>query len=277
MAARILTLIFVWLAMIFAALHAVSASAHEPETHRDAVLRQARTYQERYRVGDVQVVPEYVAMLDAATREFPNDAEVWYALGVAYLAQAATALLPGGTPADAMVPMQKGPAALWKALQIDPDHAEAMAQLGAVQAMLGPVLQRPAMLTRGIAQMNQAVRMAPGSVRVRLQRAFIGLSEPDELRDHAAEAADLDFLSDKADFTRPGDYVRLLRADLYAELSEPALARELYLFVAATGSPEAATQARSRLASLDAGAVPPADIKALRIAAGAQCAMCHGN
>lgn len=274
---RILTLIFICLAMLVAALHATSASADASGMHREEVLQQARAYQNRYRIGDVSVVPEYVAMLEGATRGFPSDAEVWYALGVAYLAQAATALLPGGAPADAMGPMQKGPAALWKALQIDPDHAEALAQLGAVQAMLGPVLQRPAMLTRGIAQMNQAVKMAPASVRVRLQRAFIGLSLPEELRDHAAEAEDLEFLSDQADFGRPGDYVRLLRADLHAELSELERARELYRFVDATGSPEAASRARSRLASLDSGGVPPAEIKALRVAAGAQCTMCHGT
>jgi len=272
-ASRLLSLIFLWLAMLVAAFHAATASAQA--SGEADVLRQARAYQERYRAGDVGVVPAYVSLLDTATRDFPNDANVWYALGVAYLAQAATALLPGGNAADAMVPMQKGPAALWKALQLEPEHAEALAQLGAVQAMLGPVLQRPAMLTRGIAQMNQAVQKSPGSVRVRLQRAFIGLSLPDDLRDHAAEAADLEFLSEAADFGRPGDYVRLLRADLHAEQMQPDEARALYAFVAATGSAAAASEARSRLAALAAGGVPTADIKALRVAAGAKCAMCH--
>jgi hypothetical protein len=275
--ARILTLIFLWLAVLVATFQAVSARAQAPDSDRDAVLRQARAYQDRYRTGDLTVVPAYVAMLDAATRNFPQDADVWYAMGVAHLAHAATALVPGGNPADAMAPMQKGPVALWKALQIKPDHADAMAQLGGVQAMLGPVLQRPAMLTRGIAQMNKAVEIAPASVRARLQRAFIGLSLPEELRDRAAEAADLEFLSDAADFGRPGDYVRLLRADLHAEVGERAAAQTLYRFVAATGSTAAARDAQARLVALDAGGVPMSDIKALRSAAGAQCAMCHGR
>ncbi len=133
------------------------------------------------------------------------------------------------------------------------------------------------MLTRGVAQMNKAVELAPSSVRVRLQRAFIGLSLPDELRDHVAEASDLEFLIDAADFSRPGDYVRLLRADLHAELGERDEARSLYRVVADTGSAAAAVQARSRLASLLDGGVPSADIKTLRADAGAKCAMCHGR
>lgn len=276
-ASRILTWVFIWFGVIVASFHVVSASAHTPEAGRDQILRQARAAQDRFRAGDLGVIPEYVAMLDAAARAYPDDADVWYAMGVAHLAQAATALMPGGNPADAMAPMQKGPAALWKALQLKPDHAEAMAQLGGVQAMLGPILQRPAMLTRGVTQMNKAVQTAPGSVRVRLQRAFTGLSLPDELRDHAAEAEDLEFLIEAADFSRPGDFVRLLRADLHSEMGEADLARTLYRFVEATGSAAAAVDAKSRLQALDAGGVPISDIKALRVAAGARCAMCHGR
>jgi hypothetical protein len=71
--------------------------------------------------------------------------------------------------------------------------------------------------------------------------------------------------------------VRLLRADLHAELGEDAEARSLYGFVRDTGYDAAAAQAADRIASLDAGSVPTADIKALRVASGAQCAMCHGT
>jgi hypothetical protein len=42
----------------------------------------------------------------------PENADLWNALGVAHLAQAARAMMPGGRPADALSAIQKGPAAL---------------------------------------------------------------------------------------------------------------------------------------------------------------------
>lgn len=274
-ATRILTLAFVWIAMLVGSFEALGIEA-PAAPDRDAVLREAHLHQLRYRTGDLSRVPEYVAMLESASQAYPGDAEVWYALGVAYLAQAATALAPGSNPADAMAPMQKAPVALWKALRIDPEHAGAMAQLGGVQALLGPVLQRPRMLERGIAQMNRAVEMAPRSLRARLQRAFVGLSLPAEQRDPAAEAEDLDFLDAVSDLGLASDYVRLLRADLHAEQGEADAARALYRFVGETGADAPAAMARTRVALLAGGGVPTADILELRRAAGAQCAMCHG-
>jgi hypothetical protein len=150
-------------------------------------------------------------------------------MGVAYLAQAARALMPGGNPPDAMAAMQKGPAALRRALQIQPDHARALAQLGGVQALMGSFMQAPARAERGVAQMNRA-----------------------------------------------GDYVRIMRGDLYFETGKPDLARTLYQAVEKSGS-RAAVDAKARLAALEQGGVAMSDIKALRAAAGAQCAMCHGG
>jgi tetratricopeptide (TPR) repeat protein len=224
----------------------------------------------------MDIVPTYVAMLEEATKAQPDSADLSYALGVAYLAQGARAMMPGGTPADAMPAMQKGPAALRRALQLNPDHAEALATLGGVNAMMATFMQAPAMAARGVAQMNRAVELAPNSTRVRLQRAFSGLNLPDTLRNNAAEAEDLDFLVTAGYGKRAGDYVRIMRADLYFETGKPEQARELYRAVESAKSP-AADIARTRLLSLDKGAIEMSEIKALRNAAGAQCAMCHGK
>ena len=110
------------------------------------------------------------------------------------------------------------------------------------------------------AQFNFAVELAPKSVSVRLARAFNGLSLPDGLRNHAAEAEDLDFLI----------------KDLYFELGTPDLARNQYEIAGKSASP-AAVEARTRLTALTQGGVVAADIKKLRSAAGANCTMCHGK
>jgi hypothetical protein len=271
------TRIAMWVVVILFCLAWIPAAlAGTPNQKATDVLEQAWKYQLQYRSGNLDIVPAYVALLEEATKAKPNDAELWYQMGVAYLAQAARALQPGGNPADAMSPMTKGPVALWRALQIKPDHAEALAQLGGVQAMLGPVLQKPEMVTRGVAQMNRAVELAPNSKRARLQRAFSGLSLPDSLRNHAAEAEDLDFLMEAAAWTRAGDYVTLMRADLYFETGKPDLARALYEIVEQSGT-TATADAKARLSALDKDGIPMSEIKALRMAAGAKCAMCHGK
>jgi tetratricopeptide (TPR) repeat protein len=272
-AVKTVTMIFVALSCIFAV---VSAFAEAPSPKTDDILVQARQYQLKFRSGDMDIVPQYVALLEEAAKAQPDSADLSYALGVAYLAQAARALLPGGNPPDAMSAMQKGPAALRRALQLNPDHAEALATLGGVQAMMASFMQAPAMAARGVTQMNRAVELAPNSTRVRLQRAFSGLNLPDTLRNNVAEAEDLDFLVTAGYGTRAGDYVRLMRADLYAETGKPELAREIYQAVEKSRSPAAAV-AQTRLSALNQGGVAMSDIKVLRTAAGAQCTMCHGK
>jgi tetratricopeptide (TPR) repeat protein len=185
-------------------------------------------------------------------------------------------MLTGGKPADAMIAGQKGSQTLEHALKLNPDHAEALAIHGGMQAMMATFLQAPQLAAKGVADMNRAVELAPNSVRVRLTRAFNGLSLPGALRNHAAEAEDLDFLIRAAGKSRQGDYVHIMRGDLYFELGQPDLARNQYEIAGNSASP-AATEAAARLAALAQGGVPAVDIKKLRSAAGANCTMCHGR
>jgi tetratricopeptide (TPR) repeat protein len=267
--------VMVWMFILIAMFK--SAIAGEATGHKAAadVLAQSRTYQYQFRAGDMTVLDPWVAMLDEATRAEPQDADLWYWLGYATLAQAAKALQTGNTT-DAMSAMQKGPAALREALKLNPEHAPALSQLGGIQTLLGPVLQLPAMAPRGVAQMDKAVELAPGSIRVRLMRAFAGPNVPPELRNTAHEAEDLDFLIEAAEWGTAGDYVRILRGDLYWELGQPEQARKMYRTVEGTGS-GASADASARLKALQRGPIPMAEVKALRTAAGAQCAMCHAR
>jgi hypothetical protein len=255
---------------------ASAAFAQTTDAGTKTILQRALAYQYQFRAGQTDIVSEYVAMLEAATNADPENAELWNAMGVAYLAQAARAMMPGGRPADAMLAIRKGPAALERAMQLNPNHAEALATRGGVQAFMGLYTQGPAGATEGIAKMNRAIELAPANRRVRLQRAFSGINLPDALRNRANEAEDLDFLIALASGTRPGDYIRLMRGDLHAESGALDLAHAQYDLVAKSSSPASAV-ATSRLAALNEGGVAAADIKKLRGQAGTNCLMCHGK
>ena len=287
---RIATLIFVVLAALVALLHAVPASAQTPRPTAREVLDQATAYEYQFRTGDNSAVAQHVALLEAATQAEPDNADLWTALGYAYMLKIANAQMTGGNITEGQ-PIRKGMTALKRALEIDPNHPEAMSLHGGVQALFGLMLQQapqmaqlmprlaeqaPQMLTQGLAEMNRAVELGPDDTRVRLQRAFSGAVLPAALRNPAAEAADLDHLIGVAEWSRAADYLRIMRGDLHFEQGKPELARTLYRSVENTGS-AAATDAKARLAALDKGGVPKADIQTLRAKAGAQCTMCHGD
>jgi len=263
-------------ALALASTLSTVAFAQTTDPGTKAILQRALAYQFQFRAGQTDIVPAYVAMLEAATKADPENADLWNAMGVAYLAQAARAMMPGGRPADALVPIQKGPAALERAMQLNPNHAEAMATHGGVQAFMGLYKEGPAGAAKGVDEMNRAIALAPTNRRVRLQRAFSGINLPDALRNRANEAEDLDFLITLASGTRPGDYIRLMRGDLHAETGAGDLARAQYELVAKSSSPASAV-ATARLAALDEGVVAAADIKKLRAQAGTNCLMCHGK
>jgi tetratricopeptide (TPR) repeat protein len=256
---------------------AISAAAWAQTTTSTAdILRQARVYQFQFRAGQYDVVPKFVSMMEEATKADPENADLSNALGVAYLAQVAGTMLTGGKPADAWTGVQKGMQALERALKLNPDHAEALATHGGVQALMAAFQPAGPPAAKGVAEMNRAVELTPNSVRVRLTRAFNGLSLPDPLRNHAAEAEDLDFLIKAAEGSRPADYLHIMRGDLYFELGKLELARDQYEIAGKSASP-ASAEAKARLTALTQGEVAATDIKKLRSAAGANCTMCHGR
>ena len=270
------SLVRVGLAVALALTVSFAALAQGTGAGTAEILRRAVSYQFQFRAGQVDIVSEYVAMLEVATNANPEDADLWDAMGLAYLAQAARAMMPGGNSADAIAAIKKGPAALEQALRLNPDHAGALATHGGVQAFMGLYQNAPAASAKGVANMNRAIALAPSSRRVRLQRAFSGINLPDAMRNRTAEAEDLDFLITVSSGTRAGDYIRLMRGDLHAEGGSTDLARAQYELVAESSSP-AAAEAKARLVSLDQGGIPDADIRKLRQAAGTRCLMCHGK
>lgn len=243
-----------------------------------AVLKQARDYQIRFRNGEMGAATDYVALLEQATAAETGNADLWHALGLAYVNLAARATMAGGNRSEAVIALQKGMPAINRALQIDPDHAEALSLRAGMRAMVGLQMNAPAQLSQAVADMNRAVELAPKSVAVRLTRAFSGPVMPEHLRNRQNEAADLEFLIDAAEGNRAGDFMSILRADLHFENGEPDAARQLYKVIDGSGAPSAAQLAKSRLTLLDQGReAMMSDIASLRAVAGTQCGMCHGR
>lgn len=257
----------------------VSAAEPTPGVDIPAILRQSRDFQLRFRDGDLEVVTANVELLEKATAAEAGSADLWHALGSAYVYVAARATMPGGNRADLMLAMQKGMPALNRALQINPDHAEALSLRAGMRALIGLQMNAPQAVSQAMADMNRAIELAPDTVSVRLNRGFGAPIMPEELRNRVNEAADLDYLIDKSEWNRARDYVSILRADLHFENGETDSARQLYETVDHTGATSAAQLARSRLALLAQGRDPMMkDIKALRAAAGGnRCSMCHGR
>lgn len=243
-----------------------------------AVLKQARDYQFRFRDGDMGAATAYVALLEQATAAETGNADLWHSMGLAYVNLAARATMAGGNRADAVIALQKGMPALNRALQIDPDHAEALSLRAGMRAMVGLQMKAPAQLSQAVADMSRAVELAPNSVPVRLTRAFGGPVMPEELRNRTTEAADLEFLIEVAARNRAGDFITILRADLYFETGDTDSARQLYEMVDGAGAASAAQLAKSRLMQLPQGRdAMMKDIISLRAVAGTQCGVCHGR
>jgi hypothetical protein len=199
-------------------------------------------------------------------------------MGLAYVYLAARATLPGANRADAVIALQKGMPALNRALQINPDQAEALSVRAGMRALIGMQMNSPALVPQALAEMNRAVQLAPTSVPVRLTRAFGAPVMPDAVRNRVNEAADLDLLIEQAEGNRAGDFMTILRADLHFENGELDSARQLYKTVESAGAASAARLARSRLAQLSlARDAMMKEIQGLRAVAGTRCSMCHGR
>jgi hypothetical protein len=256
------------------------AGAAEPPAEVDitTVLKLSRDYRFRFREGELDAAIANVDLLEKATAAEAGNADLWNAMGLAYVYLATRATLPGGNRADAVIALRKGMPALNRALDINPEHAEALAMRAGMRALVGMQMNVPQLVPQAMAEMNRAVELAPESVAVRLIRVFGGPTMPEDLRNRRNEAADLDFLIEQAQGNRAGDFMTLLRADLHLENGELDSARQLYTTVESAGAASAAQVARSRLAQLsEARDATMKEIQGLRAVAGTRCSMCHGR
>lgn len=243
----------------------------------DSVLAQLMLHSFEVRSGHFEGASKAVALMLDATQKMPDDPRVLTGLGTAYFLEANVALAPGGNLANGLAVIQNAHDSYARALAIKADEPDALAGHGMASLILGGVQRKPEMVALGVAEMDRAVKLAPDIAPIRLQRAFSVVNLPVSPERNATVLEDLEFLSVKGQGLRSGDYVRVMRGDVYFETGQPDLARKEYEKVSASPRPGGG-EARARLSALASGAgVARPDIARLRNATGSNCMMCHGG
>jgi hypothetical protein len=251
-----------------------AAGAFAGSDRDNAILAQARQLQLEFRQGTLQTVEPLVESLETAVAKSPGNADLWAALGNAYMLRQGKLSQSQSDPAALIAAGERARYAYARALAIDKKSALMLASHGMAGVFSSMLKQDPSALTASIEEMNSAVRQAPGATMVRLTRGFTTIHLPPEMRNTAAVIEDLDFIMDDSPGGRPEDVLHVLLGDVYAETGEFAAARGEYEQVTGASS-FAAAQSGSRLNDLKKGAVSPASIALVREGLGSRCAMCH--
>jgi hypothetical protein len=260
------TTITILLCLVTAAT--LAASGQDAET-----LANARKLQLEFRQGNLAVVDPLVKSLEAAVAQSPDNAELWEAMGNAYMSQLGSLSYSRdrGAPIAAA---ERARDAYARAMAGGSDDAVLLASHGMAGMLTSLLKGEHAAMKGSIDEMNAAVLKSPKSTMVRLTRGFTIIHLPQGVRDNAAVAEDLNFVLDSAPGGRAEDMVRVLLGDVYAESGDLAAARGEYEMV--TGSSAFATeQVKLRMDELKQGRISPASIAKVRAGLGARCAMCH--
>jgi hypothetical protein len=252
----------------------VAAGALAGSAHDDEMLAEARQSQLEFRQGNRQVIGPLVQRLETAVARSPGNADLWQALGHAYMAQQGVLFESSADPVALIAAGKRGRDAYARTLALDKNNVLAQASHGMARMGIATLEQNPSELMAAIEEMNAAVRQAPKSTPVRLTRGFTTIHLPLNMRDTAAVVEDLRFVMDTAPGGRAEDVLHVLLGDVYAETGKLGEARHEYEQV--TGASRfAAEQSRARLGDLNKGAVSPAGIALVRAGTGSKCAMCH--
>ena len=237
-------------------------------------LARAREQQLEYRQGNLKVAGPLVKELESAVAKSPGNADLWEALGNAYMSQQGSMFEAQSAPGTLIAVGERARDAYGRALALDRKNALLLASHGMAGFSTSLLKQDPGALMASIEEMNAAIRQAPKSTPVRLTRGFTIIHLPPAMRDTAAVTEDLKFVLDAAPGGRPEDVLHVLLGDVYAEAGELEAARLEYEQV--TGASLFATeQVKSRLEELKKGAISPASIAYVRSGTGFRCVMCH--
>jgi hypothetical protein len=242
---------------------------------RDAeVLSQAHRWQLEYRQGNLEAANPLVKTLEDAVSKSTNNAQLWEALGHAYMSQQGASLAAGPDLPTLIALGERARAAYARSLELQGNNPLVRASHGMSQFVVSQLQGDGPGMMKGAEEMNAAVREAPKSTGVRLTRGFTMIHLPPAMRDTPAVIEDLEFILDRAPGGRPEDVLHVLLGDVFAEMGNLEAARTEYTQVKGA-SAFAAEQVKLRMAELDNGAISPANIGLVRAGTGTRCAMCH--
>jgi hypothetical protein len=251
----------------------ITAAALAASRDTEALAR-AQRWQLEFRQGNIEVVQPLVKTLEDAVAQSPDNAQLWEALGHAYMSQQGSMM---ATPPDMSALLAVGERArdaYTRSLALNGNNTLVRVSRGMSQMVVSQLKGDVPGMMAGVEEMNAVVRQAPKSIAARLTRAFTIIHLPPAMRDANAVTEDLRFILDAATGGRPEDVLHVLLGDVYAEMGNLPAARGEYRQVTGA-SAFAAEQVKLRLADLERGAIPPASIALVRAGTGTGCAMCH--
>jgi hypothetical protein len=249
----------------------VAAAALAASTRDNETLDRAHQMQLEFRQGKHAVAKPLVKMLEDAVAQSRDNAQLWEALGHAYMSLQGS-MYSGPPDMPALISVgEHARDAYARSLALNDSSALVRASHGMSQMVVSQLKGDGPGLAAGVDEMNAAVRQSPKSPGVRLTRGFTIIHLPPAMRDTTAVTEDLNFILDTAPGGRPEDVLHVLLGDVYAETGNLEAARGEYQQVTGA-SAFAAEQVKLRLKG---GAVSPADITLVRMGTGTRCAMCH--
>jgi hypothetical protein len=257
---------------LFALVCLVAAAALAASGDPEALAR-AHQLQKEFREGNLQVVGPLVTGLESAVARSPGNAELWGALGNAYMSQQGS-MYQAPDPVALIAVGERARDAFARGLALDPKNALLLASHGMAGMTIASLKQDGPALMAAVDEMNAAVLQAPKSTPVRLTRGFTIVHLPVGIRDSAAVAEDLNFVLETAPGGRPEDVLHVLLGDVYAETGALDEARREYAQVSGA-SRFAAEQVKLRMDALKTGAIPAEAVRQVRAGTGTRCAMCH--
>lgn len=249
-------------------------TANKPGT----VQQQAWTYFLQARQGDAPAAEKAVKLLEEGVAANPDDASLWTLLGRGYFMKLSTLGRTGGGLDELVATIQRATDAYSRALERDSNDTNALSGHGMALTILGGFQRKQDAMAKGIQEMNRAVEMNPKANPPRLARGFTMVNFPAPIRSTPAVIEDLSMLIQNAGGhnQRAVDSLHIMLGDVYSETGKTDQARVEYEAAASTSS-SSREQAQSRLAALQQGSVPAADIASLRSALGTSCTMCHAQ
>ena len=252
----------------FINLTALAASPRDTE-----VLAQAHRQQLEFRQGNHEVAKPLVKSLEEAVARSGDNAQLWEALGHAYMSLQGSMYAAPLDMAKLLETGERAQAAYARSLALKANNPLVRASHGMSTMVVSQLKGDGPGVMAGVEEMNAAVREAPKSTGVRLTRAFTIVHLPPGMRDNNAVTEDLRFIIDTAPGGRPEDVLHVLLGDVLAETGKLQAARTEYEQVSGA-SAFAAEQVKLRLADLEKGSIRPEAIVAVRSGT-ATCAMCH--
>jgi hypothetical protein len=257
-----------YLSLGFSTLTSLAAIPADTEA-----LANAHRQQLEYRRGNAAIAKPLVKSLEEAVARSPDNAQLWEALGHAYMSLQGS--LSSGPPdmAKLLEVGERAQAAYAHSLALKADNSLARASHGMSTMVVSQLKGDGPGVVAGVEEMNAAVRESPETKGVRLTRAFTIIHLPPGMRDDKAVIEDLRFIIDAAPGGRPEDVLHVMLGDVLAETGDLKAARSEYQEVSGA-SAFAADQVKIRFADLEKGKIRPDGIAAVRAGTGT-CVMCH--